>query len=64
LSPHGDIKLNPRTHSRGALGHDRNDADLESLMKDLAENQLAYRVASDLIRQQQGTLRTAISGRV
>jgi flagellar basal-body rod protein FlgB len=64
LSSSGSIRLTPKTPSRGALGHDRNDADLESLMKDLAENQLAYRMASDLIRQQQGTLRTAISGRV
>ncbi len=64
LSSTGAISLNPKTPSRGALGHDRNDADLETLMKDLAENQLAYRVATDLIRQQQGILKSAISGRV
>ncbi|MFO0832849.1 MAG: hypothetical protein U0637_13535 [Phycisphaerales bacterium] len=64
LTSSGEVQLDPKTPSRGALGHDRNDADLEQLMKDLAENQLAYRVASDLIRQQHGVLSTAISGRV
>lgn len=58
------LRLTPGSQSgRGVLGHDQNNRDLESLMKDLAENQGAFRVATELMRTQAGTMRAAISER-
>ena len=48
---------------RGVLSHDQNNRDLESLMKDLTENQAAFRVATELMRTQAGTMRAAITER-
>ncbi|MEO1583365.1 MAG: flagellar basal body protein [Planctomycetota bacterium] len=50
--------------SGGVLAHDRNNRDLESMMQDLTENLGAYRVATELMRTQSGTMRVAISERV
>ena len=60
----GFLVLTPKTPVAGLTGHDRNNADIETLMKDLAENQMAFRVASDLMRKQQDMLRVAMTGRV
>lgn len=53
-----------RSPSRNILYHDRNNRDVETMMKDLAENALTFRLASDLIRRENDLLRVAISQRV
>jgi flagellar basal-body rod protein FlgB len=59
------VRLSPESQSgQGVLAHDQNNRDLESMMQDLAENLGAYRVATELMRTQAGTLRVAISERV
>lgn len=60
----GGFRLRPRESGRGVLFHDRNDRDLERTMQELAENAAAHRVATDLLRSQYATLRTAITGRL
>lgn len=58
------IRLTPESQGgRGVLAHDQNNRDLESLMKDLTENQAAFRVATELMRTQSGTMRAAITER-
>jgi len=61
--PNG-IALDPRPTGDGILFHDRNDRDLESLMRDLAENTFAHRTATELIRARFATLQTAIRERI
>lgn len=63
-SPSGRLELKPREAGRNILFHDRNNRSLEGLMQDLVENAGAYRVASDLMRNQTDLLRAAISERV
>lgn len=58
------ITLTPATASGNILYHDRNNRDVERLMQAVAENQLAFRTASDLIRRQNDLLRSAIAQRV
>ncbi|MFN5945575.1 MAG: flagellar basal body rod protein FlgB [Phycisphaerae bacterium] len=60
----GDLRLRPGTASGNVLYHDRNNRDFEGLMQDLAENGMAFRVASDLLRREMDVLRVAISQRV
>ncbi len=60
----GQWTLNPHTASGNILYHDRNNRDLERMMQALAENQLAYKTAADLLKRENDMLRTAISGRV
>ncbi|MDX2146082.1 MAG: flagellar basal body rod protein FlgB [Planctomycetota bacterium] len=60
----GGLTLNPTTPADNILFHDRNNRDLERMMQDLAENAMAFRVASDLLKSRQELLRTAISQRV
>lgn len=60
----GELLLRPGTPSGNVLYHDRNNRDLEKMMQDLAENGLAFRAASDLIRREMDILRVAISQRV
>ncbi|MEM9660707.1 MAG: flagellar basal body rod protein FlgB [Planctomycetota bacterium] len=58
------LRFDAQTQSgRGVLAHDRNNRDLESLMKDMTENQAAFRVATELMRTQAGTMRAAITER-
>ncbi|MEL7482862.1 MAG: hypothetical protein AAFN41_00770 [Planctomycetota bacterium] len=58
------IRFTPGSQAgRGVLAHDQNNRDLESLMQDLTENQAAFRVATELMRTQVGTMRAAISER-
>jgi flagellar basal-body rod protein FlgB len=63
FSPSG-LTLIPRTAGRGVLAHDRNNRDVESLMRDLGENSMVYRTTVELLRRHNDTLRTAISQRV
>ena len=60
----GAMTLTPATPSGNILYHDRNNRDLERLMQAVAENQLAFRTASDLLRRQNDLLRSAIAQRV
>lgn len=60
----GSMTLRPGTPSGNVLYHDRNNRDLEGLMQDLAENGVAFRLATDLMRRENEMLRTAISQRV
>jgi flagellar basal-body rod protein FlgB len=64
VGPAGQWQLNPDTPSGNILYHDRNNRDLERMMQSLAENQLAYRTAADLLKRENDMLRAAISGRV
>ena len=57
----GTLRLTPLSHGDGVLFHDRNNRDLERLMQDMVENMSAFRVASDLLRSQMGTLMAAIT---
>ena len=60
----GDLRLRPGSPSGNVLYHDRNNRDFEGMMQDLAENGMAFRVASDLLRREMDVLRVAISQRV
>jgi len=60
----GSLTLRPSSPSRNVLYHDRNNRDLERLMQSVAENQLMYRTAADLLRRENDLLRTAIGQRV
>lgn len=60
----GALRLNPRSPAQNVLFQDRNNRDLERLMQAVAENTAAFRVASDLMRQQSGMLRAAMAERV
>jgi flagellar basal-body rod protein FlgB len=60
----GSMTLRPGSPSGNVLYHDRNNRDLEGLMQDLAENGVAFRMATDLMRRENDLLRTAISQRV
>jgi flagellar basal-body rod protein FlgB len=62
--PSGQLLLRPGTPSGNVLYHDRNNRDLEKMMQDLAENGMAFRAASDLMRREMDLLRVAISQRV
>ena len=59
--PDGSLRLTPLSPGNGLLFHDRNNRDLERLMQDMVENIMVFRVASDLLRSQMGTLMTAIT---
>lgn len=62
---HGDrLELRPGTPTGNIAYHDRNSRDLERTMQDLAENGLAFRLASDLYRRENDVLRVAITQRV
>ncbi len=60
----GGLVVKPRTPSGNILYHDRNNRDIERLMQDNAENLMAFRLTTDLIRRENELLRTAISQRV
>ena len=48
---------------RGVLAHDRNNRDIETMMQDMSENLGAFRIATELMRTQAGTIRAAITER-
>jgi len=56
------IRLNP-VESGDFRQHDGNDRNLERVMQDLAENALAFRLASELFRKEHDILRSAIRER-
>jgi len=60
----GGVEATTAKDSGNILYHDRNNRSVEGLMQDLAENALAYRLTTDLIRRETDILRTAISQRV
>ncbi len=64
IDAQGGLILRPGTNGPGVLAHDRNNRDLETLMKDLVENAATYRLASDLLRSRFEILRSAIAERV
>ena len=60
----GRIDARPEETNTGILFHDQNNRDLERLMQHLAENTITHGAGIDLIRNELGMLRVAISGRV
>lgn len=60
----GGLTLKPTATSQGILFHDQNNRDLERVMQNLAENQMAQRVALVLLSSRYGQLQTAISEKV
>lgn len=57
------LEFDPKETQGEVLFQDRNNRDYIKLMQDLAENSLAFRTASDLLRWHQGMIRAAISQR-
>lgn len=62
--PDGHLVVRPGTPSPNVLYHDRNNRDFETMVQQLAENGMAFRLATDLLRRENDVLRTAISQRV
>ena len=60
----GGLTISPQTPSGGVLFHDRNNRDIERLMQALAETTSAFKVATDLYRNQRNILDMAIGQRV
>ena len=58
------VTLHPEPVGNNLLFHDGNDRDLERTMQDLVENFLAFRTASDLLRNRFALLNTAIRERL
>lgn len=58
------MRLQPTPKGEGLLLRDGSDADLEGLMRDLAENTLAHRGATELLRSRYALLQTAIRERI
>ncbi|MFN0011068.1 MAG: flagellar basal body rod protein FlgB [Phycisphaerales bacterium] len=59
----GELVVQATTAGRGILAHDRNNRDLERLMQAQAENAIAFRVATELLRGRFEQLRVAIGER-
>ena len=53
----------PEAAGDNLMFHDGNDRNLERVMQDLAENALAFRLASELFRKEHDILRSAIRER-
>lgn len=60
----GELVVRPRTESQGVVFQDHGQRDLERLMQGVAENAAAFRVATDLMRQQTAMMRGAMAERV
>lgn len=60
----GQMKLEPMPERDGILFHDRTRRDIERLMQDHAENLLAFRTTTELLRSRLQSVREAISERV
>lgn len=60
----GGLALRPRVVGGNLLLHDRNDRQLETLMKDQTENLMVFRFTTDMIRSRYELMRSAISERV
>lgn len=59
-----NIRLTPSPINRAALRHDRNNSDIDSTMKAIAENTMVYRMSAELLRSRFNLLQTAIAGRI
>lgn len=59
----GQVVLNPAALNENLLFHDRNDRNLERIMQDVAENLLAFRAATELMRNRFRTIDLAIRER-
>lgn len=60
----GKLVLTPKSSGTGVLQHDRNNTDIESMMRDLGENLMVHRTATELMRRENDLLRVAITQRV
>ncbi len=58
------LVLHPTPTGENILFHDGNDRDLEQTMKDLVENFLTFRLATELVRSRFDLLHSAIAERV
>ncbi|MBK9189275.1 MAG: hypothetical protein HUU18_00745 [Phycisphaerales bacterium] len=57
------LEITPQTSNGEVQFQDRNNRDYVRLMQDLAENNLVFRTAADLLRWHQGMIRAAITQR-
>ena len=62
LTP-GGMTLHPQPSGDQLLFHDGNDRDLERIMQDVSENLLAFRAATELMRNRFRTIELAIRER-
>mgnify|MGYP006424225331 FL=1 len=60
----GRLVSQPQPRDENLLFHDRNNRSLEQLMQDQAENVMAHRFATEMLRNQYDMLRTAIRERM
>ncbi len=60
----GGLEMRPRVGTDGLVFQDGAQRDLERQMQAVAENAAAFRMATDLLRQQTGMIRAAMSERV
>jgi flagellar basal-body rod protein FlgB len=58
------VRLHPEPAADNILFHDQNDRDVERIMQDLVENFMAFRTASDLIKNRFNLINTAIRERL
>ena len=58
------IEAEPVPRDQNVLFHDRNNRDLDRLMQDLAENQMAHGFAITMLRKQFSSLELAIRERI
>lgn len=58
------IRTRPQPIHENILFHDQNNRDLERLMQRVAENTMAHRLGIELVRNELGIIRTAISERI
>lgn len=59
----GEVVLDPSALGENLMFHDRNDRNLERIMQDVAENLLAFRAATELMRNRFRTIDLAIRER-
>lgn len=60
----GELVVEPTEGTDGLVFQDHGQRDLERLMQSVAENSAAFRIATDLLRQQSAMMRGAMSERV
>ncbi|MCH2145823.1 MAG: flagellar basal body protein [Phycisphaerales bacterium] len=61
--PGGEVVLDPSALNENLLFHDKNDRNLERIMQDVSENLLAFRAATELMRNRFRTIELAIRER-
>ena len=60
----GRVVLDPSALNENLLFHDRNDRNLERIMQDVSENLLAFKAATQLMRNRFRMIEMAISERI